>query len=293
MLLEAVTREGDHVHLWFACCPPVDLGGLSPHICNVAPLPPDLSVTALSIDSMSTPATLDGGAGSDEHRQNRLTALLRQAVGLDPVRPLTPPEIGCWVMLDEAIEIKSTQRICLQQQGDTLILRTWPGELKPQAEALYRTSRAQRLVQFVSERQPVWSAEPNLQLAFRSAAAAQRLFPHCRLKADEYVKRWSGDDFTKVGEHPREELKTILWPWLRNHEYAGPEDDDQVDEYLTRLGRRKVFLRPGLEVTRYWPWAEAVELDERGALTGEVRSAVADFLTALGEPLPPGCAVTP
>jgi hypothetical protein len=81
----------------------------------------------------------------------------------------------------------------------TLILRTWLAELKPQAEALYRTGRAERLVQFVSERRAVWHARPNLYLAFRSAAFALRLYPHCRLDASEYVQRWSGDDFAWVG----------------------------------------------------------------------------------------------
>jgi hypothetical protein len=88
-------------------------------------------------------------------------------------------------------------------------------------------------------------------------------------------------------------LRSILWPRLRNRQYAGPEDDNQVDAFLNRLGSRDVHLRPSLEVTRHWPWAEAVELDERGALTGEVRSAIAELLAALSEPLPPACVVTP
>ena len=76
-------------------------------------------------------------------RESRLTAVLREAIGIDAVQPVRP-EIGGVVMLDEAIGTKSTQRLCLQQDGDTLILRTWLAELKPQAKALYRTGRAQR-----------------------------------------------------------------------------------------------------------------------------------------------------
>jgi hypothetical protein len=41
----------------------------------------------------------------------------------------------------------------------------------PQAEALYRSGRAQRLMQLLSERRGLWYARPNLHLAFRSAAA--------------------------------------------------------------------------------------------------------------------------
>jgi hypothetical protein len=216
-------------------------------------------------------------------------ALLREATGIDAVRPVARPEIGGWVMLDTTIGAKTTQRLCLQQHGDTLILRTWLAELKPQAKALYRTDRAERLRQLLSEPRALWCARPNVHLSFRSAAAALRLYPHCRLEVSEYVQRWSGDDFAWVGLHPRDELRSSLWPWLRNRRYAGPEDDDQLDAFFNRLGRRDVHLRPSLEVTRYWPWSEAVELDERGALTGDVRSAVAELLSALSEPLLPSC----
>ena len=194
-------------------------------------------------------------------------------------------------MLDSAIGTKSTQRLSLEQQADVLILRTWLAELKPQAEALYRTGRAQGLMQLLIERRAVWYARPNLHLAFRSAPAAQRLYPHCRLGASEYVHQWSGDDFAQIGAHHRDEIRQSLWPWLRNRQYAGPEDDEQLDAFLNRLGRRDVHLRPSLEVTRSWPWAQAVDLDERGAMTSNVRTAVAELLSALGEPLPPGCVV--
>ncbi|OBH94303.1 DUF262 domain-containing protein [Mycobacterium sp. E2733] len=230
-------------------------------------------------------------AGDDEQRERRLTTLLRKATGIGAVRPMARPEIGAWVMLDAAIGTKSTQRLCLQQHGDNLILRTWLAELKPQAEALYRTGRAEKLLKFLSERRTVWFARPNLHLAFRSAAAL-RLYPHCRLEAGEYVQRWSGEDFGRIGAHPREELRSSLWPWLRNRQYAEPEDDEQLDAFMNRLGRRDVHLRPSLEVTRIWPWEYAVDLDERGELTRDLRIAVAELLSALSEPLPPACVVT-
>lgn len=92
------------------------------------------------------------------------------------------------------------------------------------------------------------------------------LYPHCRLEASEYVERWSGDDFARIGAHPRDELRSSLWPWLRNHQYAGPEDDEQLDAFINRLGRRDVHLRPSLEVSRIWPW-DALASDVRTAVT--------------------------
>jgi len=189
-------------------------------------------------------------------------------------------------MLDAAIATVSTQRIALQQRADGLALCTWPAELKPQAEALYQTGRAQRLMDFVAQNPGEWLARPNVHLAFRNAPVAQRLYLRCHLQITEYVHRWSGSDFAQVRAHRYDEIRESLWPWLRERQYADPQDDQQLDAFLRRLGRRDAHLRPGIEVRRTWPWAHAVDLDGRGALVGEVRAAVAELLTALGEPLP-------
>lgn len=217
----------------------------------------------------------------------RLVALLREATGIDEVEPGRRPWTGATVRLDTAIKTKSTQRISLQHQDDGLALSAFPAELKPQAQARYRTGRAQRLMDFAAEHTG-WQAMPNLQLAFRNAPVAQRLFPHCHLGITEYVHRWPGNDFDRAGAHRYDEIRENLWPWLRARQYASPQDNqDKLDEFLGRLGRRDAHLRPGIKVRRIWPWAQAVDLDERGALAGEVRAAVTELLTALGEPLPP------
>jgi hypothetical protein len=229
----------------------------------------------------------DGGQVNQQLSQDRLVALLRQATGIDEVDADRLPWTGATVRLDTAIRTKSTQRISLEQQDDSLALSTFPAELKPQAEALYRTGRAQRLMDFVAERPGAWQAVPNMQLAFHNAPVAQRLFPECHLSTTEYVRRWSGNDFAQVGAHRYDEIRENLWPWLRQRQYAGPQDDQELDAFLSRLGRRDAHLRPGITVRRIWPWAQAVNLDERGVLVGEVHAAVTELLTALDEPLPP------
>ena len=192
-------------------------------------------------------------------------------------------------MLDKAIGTKSMQRISLQQQAQALALCTWPAELKPQAEALYRTGRAQRLLDLVAEHPEAWQARPNVHLAFWNAPVAQRLYLHCHLQIAEYIHGWSGNDLDQIGAHHYNDIRENLWPWLRERRYAGPEDDQQLDVFLKRLGRRDVHLRPSIAVRRIWPWPHAVDLDEHGALVSEVRTAVAELLTALDEPLPPAC----
>ncbi|MGO9502589.1 MAG: hypothetical protein ACLPUO_13675 [Streptosporangiaceae bacterium] len=240
------------------------------------------------------PFTTLGRAGENGlRRQRRLVALLREITCVDGVEAVRRPEVGAVVMLDEAIRTKTAQRISLQQDGDALALCTWLAELKPQAEALYRTGRAQRLVDFLAEHPKGWRARPNVHLAFRNAPVAQRLYLNCHLEISEYIHGWSGSDFGQIGACHYKEIRETLWPWLREHQYAGPEDDQQLDAFLTRLGHRDTHLRPRIKLWRTWPWAHAVDLDERGALVADVRNAIAELLNALDEPLPPACIDTP
>lgn len=53
-----------------------------------------------------------------------------------------------------------------------------------------------------------------------------------------------------------------------------------------------MFLRPGIAMERIWSWAEAEDLDERGALADEISAAITSALTVLGEPLIPVRAAT-
>jgi hypothetical protein len=223
--------------------------------------------------------------------EERFTRLLRDATGIDDVKPGWRPPISATVMLDTAIGTRSTQRICLQEQEGNLALFTWPAELKRQAKALYRTDRAQRLMAFAAECRGLWLAWPNVHLAFRNSPASQRLYlPKRRdLGLGEYIQRWQGDDFARIRAYRYDQIRDDLWPWLREIEYVDREDDQLLDEFLGRLGRRDAHLRPGIEVQRTWRRADAVDLDRRGVLASEVRTAVGELLAALDEPLPPAC----
>jgi hypothetical protein len=122
------------------------------------------------------PFTTLGRAGeSDLRRRRRLVALLREATGLDDVEAERRPQPGSSVMLDTAVGTKSVQRISLQQDGGALALAAWPGELKPQATALYRAGSARGLLDFLAAHPGEWQARPNVHLAFRNSYPAQRL----------------------------------------------------------------------------------------------------------------------
>jgi hypothetical protein len=233
------------------------------------------------------PFTTLGRAGeNDQRRQRRLLALMRDVMPGGDVEPMHRPDLGAVVMLEEAN--KTTQRIALMQDGDALALCTWLAELKPQAQALYRTGRAQRLADFLTYRPGDWQARPNVHLAFWNAPAAQRLYLTCRQEIGEYIRNWADRDFARVGAYSGDKIRESLWPWLRERQYAAPDDDQRLGTFLKRLGNRDAHLRPSIRICRTWPWPYATELDERGTLVTDIRDAVTELLHVLDEPLPAG-----
>ena len=156
------------------------------------------------------PFTTLGRTGEhDLRRQRRLVALLREATGLAGVEPDRGLAAGAVVMLDNAIGTTSIQRIALRHQDGMLALCAWPAELKPQAEALYRTNRAQRLAAFLATHSGTWQARPNVHLAFRAAAPSQRLYLHCQLESPitsttgrEMTSRTSAPTATTASRRP-------------------------------------------------------------------------------------------
>jgi hypothetical protein len=233
------------------------------------------------------PFTNLGRAGeNDQRRQRRLVALMKEVVPGCNVEPMRRPDLGAVVMLEEAN--RTTQRIALMQDGDSLALCTWLAELKPQAQALYRTGRAQRLVEFLTRQTGTWQARPNVHLAFRNAPVGQRLYLTCTLETGEYIRNWAGSDFAKVGACRYDTIRESLWPWLRVRHYAAPEDDQRLETFIKGLGHRDAHLRPSIRVCRTWSWPHAAELDEHGTLVTEIRTAARELLNALDEPLPSG-----
>jgi hypothetical protein len=172
------------------------------------------------------------------------------------------------------------------QDGDALALCTWLAELKPQAQALYQTGRAQRLADFLAAHPETWQARPNAHLAFRNAQVAQRPYLTCHLPISEYIGNWAHRDFARVGACRYDKIRESLWPWLRERQYAAPEDDQRLETFLKRLGHRDAHLRPSIKIFRTWPWPHAADLDQRGTLVTEIRAAVRELLHALEEPLP-------
>ncbi|HWX45374.1 MAG TPA: hypothetical protein VNY52_08630 [Solirubrobacteraceae bacterium] len=219
-------------------------------------------------------------------RKWRLRSLLREATGLQPER------IGlAHVRLDTAIGAISLQRAALDFDGHRLLLHTWPGELKRQAEHLYGAGHAERLSE-LPDGSGAWRVEPQPQLGFRNAPARTRVYLTCRLDAPTYARRWQGEDWGYVGAHNPDTILSELWPWLLRRRYASARDKARLETFLRTLGRRSAHLRPSIHVSRSWPFDEATQLDDEGRLAGEIHEAINRVLAVLEEPLIPAPAAT-
>ncbi len=230
--------------------------------------------------------------GADPIRRKwRLRSLLREATGIQPER------VGLvHVRLDAALGTLSLQRAALSiDDEDRLTLHLWPGELKPQAEHLYAAGHAERLCELVGAdapgarngstpaEAPSWRVEPQPLLGFRNAPRRTRVYLTCRLDAPTYARRWEGEDWSHVGAHHRETIRTELWPWLLERGYASEQDAERLDPFLRALGRRFAHLRPSMHVARSWSWAQAEQLEDEGRLVGEIHAAINRVLGALDE----------
>jgi hypothetical protein len=221
--------------------------------------------------------------GEDPLRRRwRLRSLLREATAIQPER------VGLvHVRLDTGVGTKALQRAALEIDDRALTLHLWPGELKPQAQALYRsgTGRAERLAELDEGADGPWRVAPQPLLGFRSAPQRVRVYLTCTLDAATYARRWQDEDWGYVGAHHRDKILPELWPWLLARGYASPADEEPLERFMQTLGRRALHLRPSLHVSRTWSFAEAEALDDAGLLVGEIHTAVNRVLAVLEEPL--------
>ncbi len=220
--------------------------------------------------------------GEDPLRRRwRLRSLLREATSIQPER------VGLvHVRLDTGAGCKALQRAALEIEGGALTLHMWPGELKPQAQALYTTSHAERLTGLdEGARGGPWRVVPQPLLGFRNAPKRVCVYLTCTLDAATYARRWQGEDWAHVGAHHRDALAPELWPWLLERGYASQADEERLERFMQTLGRRALHLRPALHVSHTWSFAEAEALDADGLLVGEIHAAINRVLGVLDEPL--------
>jgi len=216
--------------------------------------------------------------------QLRLGEILREATDIDSVRPDVPERIGAVARLGGS---ESTQRLSLQRKGDELVLVTWPGELKGQAEAFYKSSRAGRVLSLIDSSEE-WNARSDFHLGFHTAKKiAQRFYPGEATEIGQYVERWSGPDADTPRAWKRDRVEEELWGWMLERDLVTNEDIPAFENYLSQLLNRDAHVRSGIELDRAWRWEDAVKTDENGELVSEVMEAVKAILGTLKEPMVP------
>lgn len=219
--------------------------------------------------------------GEDPTRRKwRLRSLLREATGIQPER------VGLvHVRLDTALGATTLQRAALEIDDRALTLHLWPGELKPQAKALYSACRAEPLAALDEGGAGPWRVVPQPLLGFRSAPQRVRVYLTCALDAATYARQWQDEDLARVGAHRPETVRPELWPWLLERGYASRADEERLERFMRTLGKRALHLRPSMHVSYTWSFAEAEALDDAGLLVGEIHEAINRVLAALDEPL--------
>jgi hypothetical protein len=224
--------------------------------------------------------TLRRAGDNDRRRQRRLMAILREATnGADGLRARGAG--GAELMLGP---YESTQRIALESREGDLVLLTWPAELQPDARRFYRTDRTDRLLDLRRSDPEQWNIVPNPHLGYWNAK--HPLYTHCELDAETYIEQWNGPDYEWLHSFSGEGVRGELWPWLKTRGYAAASDDSDLEPFIDSMGGRPAIVRPGLQVERQWLWTDAVQLDERKRLVGEVAEAISSLLGALREKLP-------
>jgi hypothetical protein len=198
--------------------------------------------------------------------------LLREISGLQP------EPAGVHVLLDKA-GVRSVQRLALADVGGSVVAAFWPAELKSQADYLYQAGRGATMV--VAARECGWEVKASPHLAFFNSRPTQRLYMAPDIDAAEYASRWEDPDGRLIGQHPTDEVRRSLWPWLKERGYASDSDDHVVEQFFGILGRRNVHLRPGMRFQRGWP---AESMRERAAFVTAVRRDVDDIFGSAGEP---------
>jgi hypothetical protein len=188
--------------------------------------------------------------------------LLRAVAGVKP-----EPERD-WVHLGR-LDFRSTQRLWIGEYDGGVAVATWPAELKPQACYLYGDGLGSALVAAAIDRR--WTVEPSPHIAFRTAAAARRLYMcPSRDKARDYVACWEDEDgLSRIGgNYARRAVEHELWPWLKQRGFADDGDDAVLLRFLDEfLGNWPANMRPGLRFRRVWTPDEAAELGSAFAET--------------------------
>lgn len=218
------------------------------------------------VDRRLRSALVDATGGKPKPRDGMVA--LANATSFDRVRAQAHPT--------EAVKPSESA-----EPFESVRLQLWPAEQQPQARRTYSDqARVEHLLELVER--PEWEVCPNFHVAPWNVSSRQRWYPTAKPDLRAYAELWVAN-LARVRRYSRAQLDE-LFEWCAGHGLAGPEDRAGFDRLLVDTKRDVFDVRPGLKVTRAWPWKVAVSLDEHGRLAEEFRTAANTVLGVLGEP---------
>ncbi len=215
-------------------------------------------------------------------RLRRLQAILEKATGLSAEVSNLYGHAGVKFPTDQVIAF---DRVSLYIEGDNIVISAWPAELAPQYKRVYSDPKKVEALIALTE-DPSWRVQGNLHLAYWRSSGPQRWYPARRLPGKVYVHQWI-EDFRdhRARRLPREQLHDQAFRnWLIERGYATDSEMESLDEWEKHLPMDKFDVRPSIQVTRSWQFADAIARDTTDQFTIEVHDAINQILAALDEP---------
>jgi hypothetical protein len=220
--------------------------------------------------------TLRMCAGNEFRTGRRLRSLLHESLGLEA-------RIDGWgpcVSVEHLNGIADRMYLLpwgnpAQPEEDMIALVIDPADTITQARALYPKPA---LIDGIREllEQPRWSGKQNFHFGHMQPGL---VWTSGDIEIGDYLDLWveNADD---IGSIRRNEWDK-WFDWLVQKHVAKPEDREEFDRHFTNTGRQNALVRPGFEIARWWPLAEAQTLDDAGQLAIGIKAAYAEITTRL------------
>ena len=177
-------------------------------------------------------------------------------------------------------------RVGMWVDGEHVRLAMWPAELMAQYTRVYSApAKVEALIDLGNH--AGWTLESNFQLAHRFAQPLHRWYPARNLSGSRYVNQWIGDfrEGCAGGRTLDEVADPRFFDWLLRRGYARDGENGSLEEWVnSKPSGIQVHIRPGIEVRRTWPYADAFAPHRKGEFVAEVREAIDRVLSALDEP---------